>query len=86
MTKKLTAEIIAEENQKLLDAYTDENGKFYIKEIYPVAEGGMHYIVSKNLTLIRLVSEFAKNLIDDGKAILIRKEDWDAFKNSAMKF
>ncbi len=87
MSKKLTEKVLIEENNKLLDAYTDENEKIYIKESYPYTDGdkGMFYIVSKKLKLVRLVSEFAQNLIDAGKAILIRKEEWTAFKISAMR-
>ncbi|MBQ7704724.1 MAG: hypothetical protein IJT73_04750 [Selenomonadaceae bacterium] len=85
MSKKLTEKILIKENKKLLNAYTDENGKFFIKETYSISKGGMHYIISKDLKLVRLVSEFAQNLINAGKAILIHKAEWDTFKISAKK-
>lgn len=85
MSKKLTSEVLAEENEKILDAYTNKDGKIYIKETYTTAEGGMHYIISKDLKLIRLISKFAQNLIDAGKAIIIRRDEWDAFKNSVQR-
>lgn len=82
MSKILNEKVLREEEIKLVDAYIDKNGKFWIKETYPSSEGGMHYIVSKELKLVRLVSDFAKKLIDDEKAILIPKNEWEAFKNS----
>lgn len=85
MSKKLTAEVLTAENEKLLDAYMNKDGKMCIKETYPVGEVGMHYIVTKNLKLIRLNSEFAQNLVDAEKAIVIRRDEWDAFKISANK-
>ena len=87
MAKKLTEKILREEETKLVDAYVDKNGKFLIKESYPYsdADKGMFYIASKNLKLPpqnRLVSDFAKKLIDEGKAVLIRKDEWESLKKS----
>lgn len=82
MAKILNEKILIEEEKKLLGAFVNKDGKFLIKETYPRSEGGMHYIVSKELKLIRLVSEFAQKLIDEEKAVLIRKDEWDDFKNS----
>ena len=82
MSKILNEKVLREEEIKLVDAYIDKNGKLWIKETYPSSEGGMHYIASKELKLIRLVSDFAKKLIDEEKAILIPKNEWEAFKNS----
>lgn len=83
---RLTKKNLIEEEKKLVDAYIDNNGKFWIKETYPIDdEGGMYYIASKELKLPpqnRLNSEFAKSLIDEGKAICIKRDEWEAFKNS----
>ena len=87
MSKKLTEKVLREEENKLVDAFIDKNGKYWIKETYPICEGGMYYIASKELKLPpqnRLVNDFAKKLIDEGKAILIRKDEWEAFKNSVQ--
>ena len=53
MSKILNKKVLREEEKKLIDAYIDKNGKFWIKESYPYTESdkGMYYIASKELKL-----------------------------------
>lgn len=84
MAKVLTEKVLREEELKLVGAYVDRAGKFWLKETYPytAADKGMFYLATEKLKLVRLASEFAQKLIAEGRAILIGREDWAAFKKS----